>query len=224
MLRFLLAMLIAPATLPAGEPAAPVPMTHAVLVHGIWQNKYRCFGFLKHDLEARGVTCLVPSLKPADGRHGLVPLAEQLKSEIDRAFGPDQRFTLVAFSMGGLVSRSYLQDLGGADRCDAFVTISTPHHGTRMAYLHPGLGAEQMRPGSDYLTALEKSADRLGDMPLLSYRTPMDLVIVPTESSIWERAENRSIPSPLHPLMTFSPTMRNDLLRRFSYPLSPGPR
>lgn len=212
-----LAPLFAASLLHAGEPVAP-PLTHAVLVHGIWQNEHGCFGFLRHDLESRGVTCLVPSLKPADGRDGLEPMALQLKKAIDTTFGADQRFTVIAFSMGGLISRSYLQDLGGAKRCDAFFTISTPHHGTEMARIHPGRGAAEMVPGSVFLSELENGVDRLGDMKVVSYRTPMDLVIVPTESSVWERAENLEIPCPLHPLMTFSPRVRSDLLRRFSYP------
>jgi hypothetical protein len=36
---------------------------------------------------------------------------------------------------------------------------------------------------------------------------------------IWDRAENLSIPCPLHPLMTFSPRVRNDILGRLATPL-----
>ena len=117
MLRRVLSMLCLTVPLHGGESA--MAMTHAVLVHGIWQSEGRCFGSLRRDLEKRGVTCLVPSLKPADGRDGIGTLALQLRQEIDRALVADQRFVLIGFSMGGLVSRVYLQDLGGADRCDA---------------------------------------------------------------------------------------------------------
>lgn len=197
-------------------------MTHAVLVHGIWQNQGRCFGMLRRDLEKRGVICLVPSLKPADGRDGLEPMARQLRDEIETTFGPDQHFVVVAFSMGGLISRYYLQDLDGAERCEGFITISTPHHGTEMAHLHYGKGARQMRPDSPFLQHLAQNEERLKDIPLVSYRTPFDAVIVPSESSLWEQAENLEVPSPLHPLMTSSPTVRKDILRRFSYPDGEG--
>ncbi len=216
MLRRVLSMLCLTAPLHGGESALPV--THAVLVHGIWQSEGRCFGSLRRDLDKRGVICLVPSLKPADGRDGIGTLALQLRKEIDRAFAPDQRFVLIGFSMGGLVSRVYLQDLGGAGRCDALVTISTPHHGTEMAKLHYGQGAAEMRPGSVFLAELERGQDRLGEMPVVSYRTPFDAVIVPAESSIWERADNVEIRCPLHPLMTSSRKVRSDILRRFSFP------
>lgn len=193
-------------------------MTHAVLVHGIWQSEARCFGLMRRDLEKRGVTCVVPSLKPADGREGLGTLALQLRREIDEALGSDPNFVLIGFSMGGLVSRLYLQDLGGAERCDAFITISSPHHGTRAAHLHYGQGAAEMRPGSVFLNDLALGERRLGDIPIISYRTPFDAVIVPSESSIWDRADNVEIPCPLHPMMTASRQVRDDILRRFEYP------
>ncbi|MFC7336498.1 esterase/lipase family protein [Haloferula chungangensis] len=193
-------------------------VTHAVLVHGIWQSEARCFGFLRRDLEARGVEVIVPSLKPTDGRAGMALMAEQLKKEVNAAFGEEQEILLVGFSMGGLVARCYLQDLGGADRCEAFVTISTPHHGTKMAKFHWGKGAAEMRPGSVFLKALQDSESRMGKMPIVSYRTPMDAIVVPADSSVWGLAENICIPCPLHPLMTFSPKLRKDLLKRFEFP------
>ncbi len=210
--------------LTAAEATSPVAVTHAVLVHGIWQNNVIGLGNMRREFENRGVTCLVPSLKPCDGRDGLKPLAEQLKSEVDREFGPTRRFVLVGFSMGGLVGRSYLQDLGGAARCDALITIATPHHGTLMAGLYPGKGALEMRPGSAFLRRLESGERRLGNMPLVSYRTPFDMVIVPTESSVWEPAENVEIPCPAHPLMTCSPTLLANLLERLKCPEEGGTR
>jgi triacylglycerol lipase len=120
--------------------------------------------------------------------------------------------------MGGLVSRHYLQELGGAKRCDAFFTISSPHHGTETAHLFYGEGARQMRPGSDFLRQLAATEHRLGRMPVVSYHTPADLIILPATSSVWERAENLGIPCPLHPLMTFSPRVRGDILSRLATP------
>jgi len=216
MLRFLLVLfLFAQPLVASGE--RPL-ITHAVLVHGIWESGKYSFVELRKQLEARGVTCLIPSLKPATAHHGLRPLAQQLKTEIDTAFGPDQRFLLVGFSMGGIVSRTYLQDLGGSARCDTFVTISSPHHGTRTAALHPGDGTRDMRPGSELLTHLANTEDRLGDLPIITYRTPMDLVIVPTKNAHWDRAENIIIRCPLHAMMSDSDRVRADLLPRFNFP------
>lgn len=195
-----------------------MPAKRVVLVHGIFQSKWRCFGFLRRDLAKRGVEFLAPSLKPADGRDGIPAMAEQLKASINARFGEDERFVVIAFSMGGLVSRHYLQELGGAKRCDGFFSISTPHHGTQVASIFWGKAAEQMRPGSAWLKRLHETENRLGKIPIVSYRTPADLIIIPSKSSEWDRAENISIPCPIHPMMTFSPRVRRDILARLETP------
>jgi len=54
---------------------------------------------------------------------------------LQRATGAD-KVTLLAHSMGGLASRSYLEifDPGGND-VDRLITIGTPHNGTPLADL-----------------------------------------------------------------------------------------
>lgn len=184
-----------------------------VMVHGIFEDG-KAFDSLKRRLETHGIQCFVPRLKPADGRGGLDKLAEGLKADIDKEFGETDKFALVAFSMGGLVSRYYLQHLGGAERCEEFITISTPHHGTNAAYTYPSKGAFQMRPGSDFIRKLEDTEETLGDIPITSYRTPMDLIILPAASSVWSRAENRSYNVALHPLMLHTSSVLSDIERK----------
>lgn len=217
MLRFLFILCFLAGPLSAAEKERPL-ITHAVLVHGIWESGKYSFVDLREQLEASGVTCLVPSLRPATAHHGLMPLAKQLKSEINKAWGPDQEFLLVGFSMGGIVSRSYLQDLGGHERCQTFVTISSPHQGTKTAAFHPGQGTRDMQPGSDFLKRLARTEDVLSEVPSIAYRTPMDLVIVPTRNAMWARAENVIIRCPLHGMMSDSDLVRADLLPRFTFP------
>lgn len=196
------------------QPATP-RYQRVVMVHGIFEDG-KAFNSLKSRFENHGINCYVPRLKPADGRGGLDKLAENLKQDIDKEFGETEDFAIVAFSMGGLVSRHYLQKLGGAERCEAFITISTPHHGTKVAYTYPTKGAHQMRPGSSFLKDLEETEDTLGDIPIVSYRTPLDLVILPTDSSVWERAENRSHTVALHPMMLHTRSVLDDIERRFT--------
>jgi len=184
-----------------------------VLVHGFLETG-NTFRTLKKRLERQGVQCLVPKLRPSDGRGGLEGLAERLKQDIEAAYGPRQPISIVAFSMGGLVSRHYLQNLGGAARCEMLCTISSPHKGTQAAWLYPSKGAEQMRPGSEFLAELGKTEARLGRMPVVSYRTPMDLIILPPVSSVWDRAENLEYPVLMHPLMLTSNAVLTDLERR----------
>lgn len=200
---------VAPAS---AAPAPSAPVRKVVLVHGFLETG-SAFKTLRKRLEKNGVECFVPRLKPSDGRGGLEKVAATLKADIDAKFGTLEPISIVAFSMGGLVSRHYLQQLGGAARCDKLITISSPHHGTQAAWLYPSLGAEQMRPSSRFLAELEQTQDQLGTMPVISYRTPLDLVILPARSSVWDRAENLSIPVLLHPLMLSSPGVLADIER-----------
>lgn len=186
-----------------------------VMVHGIFEDG-KAFDSLKKRLENHGIECFVPKLSPADGRGGLDKIAEGLKADIDKEFGEEEKFALVAFSMGGLVSRYYLQKLGGAERCEEFITISTPHHGTKFAYAYPSKGVQQMRPGSDFLRDLEDTENTLGKIPVTSHRTPMDLIILPTSSSVWTRAENHSHNVALHPLMLHTKSVLDDIEKRMT--------
>ena len=181
-----------------------------VLVHGIFQQG-NCFNSLKKKLEQQDCECLIPSLKPADAKTGLEPLAAQLQKEIEKKWGRQAPIHLIAHSMGGLVSRYYLQELGGHTRCGSLVTLATPHHGTFMAYLYPGKGASQMRPKSEFLQQLDDSSHRLKDVRLISYRTPFDLMILPSTSSCWDCAQNEMVWAPAHPLVMHTPRVQRHI-------------
>ena len=211
--RFFAALVLAGPSCSASLPAPPPRDQRVVLVHGFMETG-STFKMLRERLEKRGVEVYVPRLIHNDARGGLENLAVHLKQDIDAKFGPTQPISIVAFSMGGLVSRHYLQNLGGAARCENLITISSPHHGTNAAWLYPTLGAEEMRPGSRFLADLHRTQDRLGKIPVTSYRTPMDLVILPPTSSVWDRAENLAYPVILHPLMLTSNRVLTDIERR----------
>ncbi len=196
------------------KPAATsAQLRRVVLVHGFLETG-STFALLQDRLENQGVKCIVPRLIPSDGRGGLKKLAEGLKRDIDAAYGTEEPISIVAFSMGGIVSRYYLQNLGGAKRCETLITVASPHHGTKAAYIYPSQGAEEMRPGSRFLSDLQQSESNLGNMKVISYRTRLDLIILPSTSSIWERAENIEHPSLLHPLLLTSPKVLKDIERR----------
>ncbi len=186
--------------------------TRVVLVHGIFQSGHS-FIPMKKQLEKQGYDCIIPKLKPADARSGLETLAAQLQSEIEQKWGKDAEFHIVAHSMGGLVSRYYLQELGGHEHCQTLVTLATPHNGTKTAYLYPGKGAWQMRPQSEFLQLLDASSHRLEKLRLISYRTPLDLVILPSTSSHWNLAENRCVWAPAHPLVMHTPRVKREILQ-----------
>lgn len=86
-------------------------------------------------LVRRGWNVFVITLTPSDGTVSLGQLAEQVTSYIEENFSAGCKIDIVIYSMGGLVCRDYVQRLNGEERVDRLITISTPHHGTRLAYL-----------------------------------------------------------------------------------------
>ena len=211
LLQSLIFAILIPMSTLAKEPAT----SHVVLVHG-FMDTGSVFKSLKRQLESNGHRCLATNLSPRDARHGIDALAGNLLEEIDKHIPRHQSFSIIGFSMGGLVARHYLQQLGGAQRCQRLITISSPHRGTLTAWLHPSKGAQQMRPGSSFLNDLAATESELGEIPVFSYRTPLDLMILPSQSSDWQRATNLSFNVFLHPMMPRSKVVIADVLHRLN--------
>lgn len=171
-----------------------------VLVHGITDTA-AIFKTMTRNLERRGWTVYSLDLIPANGDLGLDLLAHQLDHFIGSNLPKGKPFDLVGFSMGGLVSRYYVQRLGGLDRTQRFVTISSPHNGTMAAYLSQRPGCVQMRPNSKFLTDLNRDVHVLKQVKFTSIWTPMDLIIVPANSSILPVGRNLKVQVPLHAWM-----------------------
>lgn len=153
-----------------------------VLVHGIW-NTAGIFSVLQRYLESAGWQVYALSMSPNNGDAPLSVLAEQVAAFVEDRLGSEQPFDLVGFSMGGLVSRYYLQRLGGLARVQRFVSVSTPHQGTALALFSQRLGVSQMRPGSSFLKALNQDIHILETIRFFSLWTPFDLLILPPWSS-----------------------------------------
>jgi len=173
-----------------------------VLVHGIFDTS-RKMQSLARQLQRDGFETFTPTLNPSNGDVGLDVLAEQLRDYIHAHLDDQTPFSLVGFSMGGIVSRYYVQRLGGAERVKRFITISSPHHGTAFAWLRNGAGVRQMRPNSDFLNALNGDTSALKRTRFASLWTPLDLMIIPATNSKVPFGENFPVFSIAHPLMVF---------------------
>ena len=192
----------------ARAPQHPAPDRHPVLlVHGIAEDETgmtRMAAFLRAD----GWEVHTISLRPSWGQAGLAPLAREIARYAEENLHGRQ-FDLVGFSMGGLVSRYYLQRLGGVRRVEHFVTLSAPHRGSYWAWLVPNDGGREMRPGSAFLRDLESDADELRRVKFTSLYTPWDVVIVPSRSSQMPQARNVKVPVGSHPGMVLRrPSLR----------------
>jgi triacylglycerol lipase len=188
-----------------------------VLAHGMWDTQ-AVFEKLKPFLESRGFQVYSLDMVPSNGEAPLDVLAGQLANFIDRTFDPGQRLDLLGFSMGGIVSRYYLQRLGGLDRTDRLVTVSSPHNGTTVAELGFLPGAKQMRVGSPFLQDLNRDVDRLSAIQFTSIWTPFDAIIVPAASSRVTVAANQTVLVPWHKLMVYDRRSLSAIAQAFDQP------
>lgn len=176
-------------------PARPI-----VLVHGIDDTVAR-LRHLQGHLEKAGLAVHSFNLVPNHGEVELDELARQLAAYVQANFAAGESIDLVGFSMGGLVSRFYIQRLGGIHRVRKFISIGTPHYGTRTAYLRNNPGARNMRPRSPFLQDLNRDIAMLGAVPFTSIWTPFDLMILPPRSSRAPVGQSIRVLSLAHPLL-----------------------
>jgi triacylglycerol esterase/lipase EstA (alpha/beta hydrolase family) len=180
------------------EQRAPV-----LLVHGIGDDA-SAFDALRGRLGQEGWPHVhAISLVPNNGSEGIPALARQVAREAEalRARTGARRVDVVGFSMGALVSRYWVQLLGGRLVVRRFISISGPHAGTGLAFLGRGKGVTQMRPGSRLLRALQQDPRPWGATEVHSFWTPWDLTILPASSSRLPGASERRFPVLLHPWM-----------------------
>jgi triacylglycerol lipase len=179
---------------------------HTILVPG-WLDNVRTLGRLRTFLEVAGHKALICSPQPSDGSAPIERLAQQLKDYIEGGFGADEPVNLFGFSMGGLIGRVYLQDMGGWRRVQKFVTAASPHRGTMTAKLATYQAALQMRPDSEFIMRLNSDLTPLQQVRFTSIWSPLDLTIVPANSSILPVGKSRRVWSPAHGVMMFDPNV-----------------
>ena len=153
-----------------------------LLVHGFLRSA-RSMKRMQRWLQRRGRDVFVIDLKPSDGTVSLTELARQLATYIDNILPVTGKIDLVGYSMGGLVCRDYVQRIDGGARVDRLITISTPHHGTSLAYLSRRPGCREMRPTSAFLHLLNGTIQSLERVQFTSIWTPLNLMILPASSS-----------------------------------------
>jgi triacylglycerol lipase len=197
---------------------------NVILVHGIFDTG-KIFRPMIQSLEGNGFRPLAPNLTPGNGDLGLDQLASQVAAFVQEHIPQGEQFDLVGFSMGGLVSRFYVQRLGGVERVGRLITISAPHHGTWWAHTVGNPGSRHMRRGSSFLADLNREAAMLERVKFVSIWTPFDLMILPAKSSSLGVGTEFRIPVALHPWMPKSRRCAKlvvKLLQEFPSPVPNG--
>ncbi len=168
-----------------------------VLVHGLW-NTVNIFWRLQPYLEKQGWTIYAVGLTPNNGDISIEQQAHQLKVFITQTLGERQSFCLLGFSMGGLVSRYYMQRLGGLQQVQRFIGVGVPHYGTALAWFRWNIGIRQMRLGSSFLADLNRDMEILAACRPLSLWTPYDLLVLPARHCCLPIGDNQRLPVSSH--------------------------
>ena len=182
---------IAPQARAAPE-APPVLVQPVLLIHGyvnnagaLW-NLWRALcrkGFGVHTLNLEPVYADIDRYAPLIAARIAAICASTGASEV----------TLVCHSMGGLAARAYLRDCTlqqRAPRVAKLITLGSPHHGTKLARIEHSPNGRQMRPHSEWLTALAAHEHGAWVCPLVSIYSLDDNIVVPALSARLEGARN----------------------------------
>ena len=172
-------------------------MRPVILVHGIW-NTAAIFRPIKIHLENAGWPTYTFSMRPNNGDAPIEALAQQVNQFVNITIGPQQPFHLIGFSMGGLISRYYLQKLGGLARVHKFIAICAPHAGTVLAFGSNRCGVRQMRPNSPFIRSLNQDAHQLEHIEVSSLWTASDLFILPPWSAKRKVGAHQRLNIPSH--------------------------
>ena len=130
---------------------------------------------------------------PGDGTGDLRAQAGALRAAADAALaGGAPSVDVIGYSAGGVVTRIWAADLGGAAVARRIVTLGSPHHGTSVAELAVGLApsacplaCRQLVPGSDLLDGLPEAPRG----PVwTSLWTAQDETVTPPQSAVLDGA------------------------------------
>lgn len=173
------------------EPVGPGRTRPVILLHGYGANR-SCMLPMEWYLRSVGFDRIFPF--NFGSAESIEQIAESLKTFVDdiRACCENGKQTvdLVAHSLGGLVSRLYLQELGGARHVDRCITIATPHYGTYSSYWTPTALGRQMRPESEFMARLNRPEKRAPGVRFTSLWADLDLMVLPRENAIYREGED----------------------------------
>ncbi len=185
---------------PRPTPRQPKQRT-VVLVHGYLCNPSIFLpmqAYLRHRQAGRLMPFGYASTQGIE--RGAIALRQFLKDHVRGG-----EIDLVCHSLGGLVARCYLQELGGARRVNRCITLGTPHQGTYNAYWLAGRVGREMRPGSTVLQRLHESRNAGQGVRYLSVIGGADNLVIPRLSARHE--QEVILPDLGHMAMMFSPAV-----------------
>ena len=150
-------------------------------MHGLWNNP-GLFERLIKKIKEDNYELYRPHLPHKYGKTSLSHLARDLDYKIKELVGPEIEIDIVGFSMGGLISRFWLQKYDGFLRTKRFFSIGTPHFGTYTAQMIPSFlmpGIADMKRGSSFISQLNNDLTPLEKIQCTCFFTKWDLMSFP---------------------------------------------
>ena len=212
------ASLLARARLAVNPELAATPV---ILLHGYVHNR-SAFLAMARALRRAGFR-YVDGVNYNALTDGIPQSAARVGAEIERVLEATGagRVIVIGHSMGGVVARYYVQELGGEDTVDTVVTLGSPHEGTLSSFLGIGPGAAQLRRGSPLLAQLRRSA-RPSDVRWLAYWADLDQLVLPVSSARLRHpalaAHNVRVANTGHLTLLSSPVVIRDVVAHLSDP------
>lgn len=160
--------------------AQPVDGERAVVfVHGFLAAGPVFDPMREHVEDRTGLSTVDFTYSPLAGFERIV---ERFGEHVERMVPPSATVSVVGHSLGGLVARWWVQEMGGHARTDRVVTIATPHAGTDNARNKPGSVAAALRPGSPVIERLARRRREV-DLPHAAIAAGFDRMCTPPSSA-----------------------------------------
>jgi triacylglycerol lipase len=156
-----------------------------VLVHGFLAIA-GVFRPLRMRLE-RDAGARVATFSHAPGL-GVKRIAQQLARLVDQ-IPHGTRIHLVGHSLGGIVARWYVQEMGGHERVVQTISLATPFGGARIAEKLRVFVGNDLHAASDVLTRLRDGASSSRHVPHVSIAGADDLMVSPPECASFATGE-----------------------------------
>ncbi len=141
-------------------------------------------------------------------------IARALADIVDR-LPRDARVHLVGHSLGGVVARWYVQELGGHARVTQTFSLASPFWGSPMARRFPWFVGAELHDASALLSRLRARAHHVG-VPHTSIIAGADRLVVPRESAAFPASEVHVLPGLGHNGLLFDDAVVGILVERLS--------
>ena len=180
-----------------------------VLVHGFFASA-GVFRPMRARLE-KEADAVVASFSHPPG-FGVKRIAQQLADLVDR-IPHGTRIHLVGHSLGGVVARWYVQEMGGHDRVAQTISLASPFSGTRIARPFRVLVGNDLHEESELLERIRARAHE-HDVPHTSFIAAQDRVVTPTLSAKFDQGDAIVLDGRGHNTLLFDTEVIDQVVKR----------